>query len=135
MQEKIHNIETDKKYFSLLFTLFFISILFSACSPKRYLKNYVLGSFSNVADLYMTEGDLQLVRESMPATLKLLEALIAQSPDNPDLLVSAAQGFTVYAYAFVHQDAERIMMTDIKKSIQLKKRAHRLYLRAKSYAF
>lgn len=115
--------------------IFIIGIFFNACSPRQYLLNYMMGSMSGLGDMYMTEGDLELVRESLPATLKIMEAVIQQSPDNEGLLLSAVQGFTLYAYAFVQQDAERIINDDYHKSVRLRKRAHNLFKRAKGYAF
>ena len=50
------------------------------------------------------EGDLRLAREAMPGQLKLLESLLINDPDNPELLATNAQGFGGYAFLFVEQE-------------------------------
>ena len=47
------------------------------------------------------ETDLVLAEAAIPANLKLIEGLIEEDPDNPDLLSLAAQGFYGYAFGFV----------------------------------
>ena len=85
-------------------------------------------------DIYGTEDDPELVRESMPSNLKTLELLIGQSPENPRLLLSAAQAFTVYAYAFILRDAETTVSRDLHEAKRLRGRARKLFTRAKRYA-
>jgi hypothetical protein len=47
----------------------------------------------------------------MPANLKLIEGLIQEDPNNPDLLTYAAQGFYGYAFGFVElSDQQRAAM-------------------------
>lgn len=46
------------------------------------------------------------LNSSAPSSLKLIESLLAQSPQHKGLLLAAARGFTQYAYAFAQQDAE-----------------------------
>ena len=47
------------------------------------------------------ETDLLLAEAALPANLKLIEGLIEEDPDNPDLLYLATQGFYGYAFGFV----------------------------------
>jgi len=55
----------------------------------------------NLAKSLQKQSDLQLVREGVPAYLLLLDALVESSPDNPKLLLAAADAQTAYASAFV----------------------------------
>jgi hypothetical protein len=64
--------------------------------------------------------DVELVREAMPAGLIQLDGLITSSPNNSQLLLSAAEGTFGYSYAFV-EDSD-------------KERASKLYLKARDYA-
>ncbi|HEY9165207.1 MAG TPA: TRAP transporter TatT component family protein [Candidatus Kryptonia bacterium] len=52
------------------------------------------------------ETDLQLASQAIPTDLKLLDGLILKSPDNDDLLLLGAQGYTSYALGFV-EDSSR----------------------------
>lgn len=85
-------------------------------------------------ELYLTENDPQLVRESMPSTLKVLELLIQKSPDDARLLSLAAQAFVTYGYAFVLRDAEVATTYDVHEARRLHERSRKLFLRAKRYA-
>jgi predicted anti-sigma-YlaC factor YlaD len=49
------------------------------------------------------------------------------------LLFAAASGFTQYAYAYVHQDADVIENVDLDRATALRTRARRLYLRGRDY--
>lgn len=98
--------------------------------------NSVMDSMEGFEDLYLTEDDPELVRESMPSNLKMLELLINQSPEDPRLLLSAAQAFTMYGHAFIQRDAE-IMMShnNLDEATRLRERSKKLFSRAKGYAF
>jgi hypothetical protein len=52
----------------------------------------------------MHQGDLDLVREGAPAFLLVLDALAEAHPDNPTVLVAAAEAQMAYATGFVATD-------------------------------
>ncbi len=82
---------------------------------------------------YASDEDPDLVREAVPFGLKTVESLLAQSPRHRGLLLSAASGFTEYAYAFVQQDADFVEAQDLARATMLRNRARKLYLRALNY--
>jgi len=49
----------------------------------------------------LAETDLELARTALEANLKLLDGMIISAPDDSELLVLAAQGWTGYAMLFV----------------------------------
>ncbi|MFZ1083110.1 MAG: TRAP transporter TatT component family protein [Candidatus Kryptoniota bacterium] len=65
------------------------------------------------------ETDLQIAAQAIPSDLKLLDGLILKAPDNEDLLLLGAQGYTSYALGFVEDSS--------------KTRASLFYLRARDY--
>lgn len=67
------------------------------------------------------ESDLEIAKDGLSGNLKLLEALIKGDPENEQLLLFAAQGYSAYALAFVEDDSVE--------------RARPLYLRAREYAY
>lgn len=83
--------------------------------------------------LFSNEDDPELVREALPFGLKTLEALIAASPDDEDLLLVAASGFTQYAYAFVQQSAQFAEDADPARARRELSRAKKLFRRARDY--
>ncbi len=50
------------------------------------------------------ETDLELARAAIPANLKLIEGLIEELPENPEVRLQAAQAFYGYAYGFVEDE-------------------------------
>lgn len=66
------------------------------------------------------ETDLALAAQAIPASLKMMEGLLKEDPDNPNLLGKLAEGFCGYAFGFVEDDNP--------------KRASSLYLRGRDYA-
>ncbi len=110
-----------------------IVIFIFACSPRTYLINRVGNSFGSAGDIYLTENDPQLVREAFPFNLKAIELLIQQAPDNAGLLTAAASSFTMYGYAFILEDADRLAVEDINTSRKIYDRAKNLLLRGYDY--
>ncbi len=65
-----------------------------------------------LSDAILNSDDLAGVRDGAPAYLILLDGLIAQDPDNPNLLLAAASLNTAYAGAFVDDPSREILLTD-----------------------
>jgi predicted anti-sigma-YlaC factor YlaD len=82
---------------------------------------------------YAADDDPALVQAAAPFSLKLMESLLAETPEHPGLLLAATSGFTQYAYAFVQQDADEIAENNLAAATALRHRARRLYLRAHNY--
>lgn len=57
------------------------------------------------------ETDLELAAAGAGASLKLLEGLLRSDPENPELLLTAAQGYVGYALAFVDA-GDTLRLTD-----------------------
>jgi hypothetical protein len=82
---------------------------------------------------YARETDLTLAEPALATTLKLLEALLETDPNNPTLLVQAAQGFASYTYAFVETPLEALRGQDPQQVALATQRAQRLYQRGLHY--
>jgi len=108
-------------------------LLISGCTLKKVALNGVADSFSGSSSAFAQDDDPELVREALPFALKTIESLILQLPEKQNLYLSACQGFTQYAYAFVQGDADYLENEDYARSEQLKERALKLYLRARDY--
>ena len=100
-----------------------------SCSPKRYALNTVGDMLAQGGSVYESDEDIELVGDALPFSLKLVESLLAESPDQRGLLLSANRGFVLYAYAYVHWEAEQIKLKDLDQSRALGNRAKKLYLR------
>ena len=82
---------------------------------------------------FASDDDPDLVKSAAPFSLKLIESLLAETPNHTGLLLAAASGFTQYSFAFVQQDADESEDKDLAASQALRARARRLYLRARDY--
>src|SRR5436190_6095256 len=105
----------------------------TGCSVKRFAINKLGDSLANSGTTYAADDDPELVGQALPFSLKLVEGLLAESPQHRGLLFTAASGFTEYAYVYDQQDADAIESEDVAKADALRGRARRLYLRARDY--
>ena len=48
-------------------------IFIIGCSPKKYILNQFDGVFDSIEYVYLTDDDPQLVKESFPFNLKIIE--------------------------------------------------------------
>ena len=103
------------------------------CSVKKFAINRLGDSLASSGTTYAADDDPDLVGQALPFSLKLVEGLLAESPEHRGLLLAAVSGFTQYAYIYVHQEAEMLEKQDFEKSTALRDRARRLYLRARGY--
>jgi len=82
---------------------------------------------------YASDNDPELIKGAVPFSLKLLESLLEETPRHKGLLLAACRGFTQYGYAFLQQEADEIEEKDVEKTLEMRARARRLYLRARNY--
>src|SRR5688572_14772344 len=100
-------------------------VVLSGCSATGILADAMAGS----TGVYATDDDPELIRDAVPFALKTMEGVLVEEPEHQGLLLALASGFTQYGYAFVQQDADQMAGQDIDRSLELQKRARRLYLR------
>jgi predicted anti-sigma-YlaC factor YlaD len=94
-----------------------------------------LGDMLASGDSVFTEDDdIELIGEALPFSLKLVESLLAESPDHRGLLLAAARGYVLYSYAYVHFAAEQAATQDIRQARRLRVRARKFYLRGFDFA-
>jgi len=103
------------------------------CSVRQLAVNSVGDAIAQGGAAFSSDDDPELVRAAAPFSLKLIESLLAESPDHQGLLLAAARGFTQYAYAFLQQEAEEAEAHDLARASQLEDRARRMYRRARDY--
>jgi hypothetical protein len=104
----------------------------TACSPKQMALNRMASALADSSSVYERDNDPEFVRLAAPSTLKTVEMLLAQSPDHPQLLLTACSGFTQYSYGFLHVESE-LKAQDTAAAADLRSRAARMYQRARGY--
>lgn len=107
--------------------------LVSGCSVKKIAVNQVGNALAGSGTVFAGDDDPEFVKEAAPFSLKLMESLLAETPEHEGLLLAATSGFVQYSYAFIQQDAERMEEEDYERSEELVDRARRMYLRARGY--
>lgn len=105
----------------------------TGCSIKRMAVNKLGDALASGGNTFASDDDPELIKQAVPFSLKLMESLLAESPEHKGLLFATSSGFTQYGYAFVQQDADELEDTDFAAAQELRARARRLYLRARNY--
>ncbi|HZN03016.1 MAG TPA: TRAP transporter TatT component family protein [Candidatus Polarisedimenticolia bacterium] len=109
-------------------------VFLTGCASIQKMAVNRLGDFlAEGGSVYESDDDPDLVADALPFGLKLMESLLESSPDHPGLLRAACKGFTVYTYAYVDAEAERMEESDLDAARAMRARARRLYLRAWGY--
>ena len=108
-------------------------LLSGGCSLRSMAVNAIVPTLANPA-VYRSEEDPELVRDALPFLLKTIESILDTSPTQDQALVFACTGFTLYGNAFVQVDAELAEWEDdYERSLRLRDRTWRLYVRARDY--
>jgi predicted anti-sigma-YlaC factor YlaD len=116
-----------------VFPLLFLALALNGCSVRKFAVNKLGDSLASSGTTFSSDNDPDFVGQAIPFSLKLIESLLAETPQHRGLLFAAASGFTQYSYVYVQQPSEVMESTDVEKSAELRARARNLYLRARDY--
>ena len=109
------------------------AMLSGGCSLRSMAVNAIVPTLAN-PDVYLSEEDPELVRDSLPFLLKTIESILDTSPEQEEALIFACTGFTLYGNAFLQVDADLAELEgDYERELRLRDRTWRLYVRARSY--
>ena len=106
-----------------------------SCSVKKYAIRQVGASLNSGASVFESDEDLELVGGALPFSLKFVESLLAEVPNDRNLLITACRGFTLYSYAYVDFEADKLIEEDLAAGRKMRERAKKLYLRGAAYGF
>jgi hypothetical protein len=84
-------------------TLLLLAALLGGCSTSQIVVRGAMPLMDGGLTAMNGETDLELARDAIPATLKMLEGMAVEDPGNVQLRVYTAQGFYGYSYSFVEQ--------------------------------
>lgn len=104
------------------------------CSMRSLAVDTVGEMLVEDGSVFTDDDDVELIGEALPFSLKLVESLLAESPEHRGLLLTAARSYVLYAYAYVQVPAEQVADVDLDRARFLRARARKLYLRAFGYA-
>lgn len=103
------------------------------CSVRKFAVNKLGDSLANGGTTYASDNDPEFIGQATPFSLKLIEGLLAESPDHPGLLFAAASGYTQYSYVYLQWPAEELELVDVSKAVGIRDRSRNLYLRGRDY--
>jgi predicted anti-sigma-YlaC factor YlaD len=119
---------------ALILVLATVLALSAGCSMRSFAVNTIGDMLASDESVFTADEDVELIGEALPFSIKLVESLLAESPQHRGLLLTAARSYVLYANAYVHFPAEQAAAVDIERARRLRARARKLYLRAFGYA-
>ena len=76
------------------------------------VSSFTSGFAEDLGNSILDNPDVEMVQEGAPAYLLLMDALVAQSPDNANLLLQSSRLTSAYAAAFVSDPERAKLMAD-----------------------
>jgi predicted anti-sigma-YlaC factor YlaD len=111
------------------------ALAFAGCSVKQLAIRQLGSALADSAGgAFAEEADVEFAGQAVPFSLKLIESLLHEQPDNADLLAAASAGFTQYAFVWVQQPGDFAEADDFARAQHQRARARAFYLRAHGYA-
>jgi predicted anti-sigma-YlaC factor YlaD len=111
------------------------ALLLCAGCLKQIALGSVADSLSASGNGYARDDDPELVRDSIPVIIKLMEQIHEALPKHKELAVALTRTTTSYGVAFIAEDADRVEDKDVQAGKVLRTRAKRMFLRARGYGF
>ena len=109
------------------------ALLLCAGCLKQIALGSVADSLSASGSGYARDDDPDLVQDSLPVIIKLMEQIHEALPKHEALTVALTRTTTSYGVAFIAEDADRVEDKDVQAGKVLRNRARRMFLRARGY--
>ncbi len=117
-----------------------ISLAAMACSPKSLIVSQIADLVDHGMIAYERDDDWELMEKAFPANIKLLESVLANSPDDRQLLTMLSRMYASYSFGFVETRLDEThYLVDpsdsrVKEMALLKDRVNRYYEKGVGYA-
>jgi predicted anti-sigma-YlaC factor YlaD len=108
-------------------------LLTSAGCVKQLAINSVADSLSGTGNGFGRDDDPELIRESLPVIIKVMEQVHDAAPKHEPLAVALARAATSFGAAFLADDADRIEERDVQAARPVRARARHMFLRGRGY--
>src|SRR4051812_14903679 len=115
-------------------------VLVTSClATNGCLKQIALGtvadSLSASGNGFGRDDDPELIRDTLPVIIKLMEQIHEGLPKHQPLAVALTRAATSYGAAFIAEEADRVEDHDVAASKAIRGRARRMFLRGRGYGF
>ncbi len=100
---------TPKRKFSIVIAMpviLALAAVWTGCSPRKLMARQFVQMVESGMPAIEQERDLQLLAQSMPAHIKLLETLLSNDPENIDLMLLLSRLYGAYAFAILETEWE-----------------------------
>ena len=117
-----------------------ITALVVACSPRTLIVRQMTDMVDAGITAFERDSDLDLVEKAFPANIKLLEAMLVNSPDDHRLATLIARMYGSYGFGFVETRLETALFGDLGQGggepdiASLKDQLNRTYEKGMDYA-
>jgi hypothetical protein len=117
-----------------------ISLAVMACSPKPLMVSQIADLVDYGISAYERDDDWELIEKAFPANIKLLETVLANSPDDRQLLTMLSRMYASYSFGFVETRLDEThylvdpAVSGVTEMALLKDRVSRYYKRGVDYA-
>ncbi len=117
-----------------------ISVMVVACSPKVLIVRQMTDLVDTGILAFERDNDLDLMEKAIPAHIKLLEVMLANSPDDRRLLTLLSRLYGSYAFGFVETRLEEALFrvhpsdANAKHSASLNNQVNRYFEKGVDYA-
>ncbi len=117
LREKMKlNASFNRKWFN--FTILISFFLLYGCSVQKVAIKYAGDLFDAGVEAIFSETDYEIAKSSIPANLKLLEAIYNVDPSNQKIVLLLVQGYTGYAMGFVEDESPERASTIYKRALE-----------------
>jgi tetratricopeptide (TPR) repeat protein len=89
-----------------------ITAIVVACSPRTMIVRQMTDMADRGIAAFERDSDLDLVEKAIPANIKLLEAMLANSPDDHRLATLIARMYGSYGFGFLETRLETALLGD-----------------------
>jgi predicted anti-sigma-YlaC factor YlaD len=100
---------------------------------KQIALGSVADSFSASGNGFGRDDDPELIRDSLPVLIKLMEQIHEALPKHERLAVALTRAATSYGAAFIVEDADRLEERDVQAARAVRARARRMFLRGRGF--
>lgn len=115
-------------------TLLAVIALISSCSVKKMAVNSMAKNMSGDATaVFMEDNDPELVGDSFPVILKMMDMLAATSPDNSTLKSTAGSLYVMYSNVYLQGKGSMLPYEEWAQQKELYDRAKKHYRRGYDY--
>jgi len=126
-------------FFLSLTAALILATVIGGCSAKHMAVDQIATMVNTGMTAFEADDDMQMLKSAFPGNIKLLEAMLANQPDNYNMHVLLARLYGSYAFAFPETEMEVAALAEDEDEagedpVVLRSTADRYYMKGTAYA-